>query len=711
MAFCGRPSLRVAAILLVALACIWHGPAPAQSLDRPDPDTPVTLVADEVIYDPVTETVTASGSVEVYYGDRTLTADRIIYNDQTGRIIADGDIVLRDPSGTTVFADTADLDADLKDGLVTGARSVLNETTRLAAVEAQRVNERYNTLSKVVYSPCEVCPELEVPLWRIRARRVIHDEVEKIIHYENATFDVFGVPIAWLPYFRHPDPTVDRASGFLAPSFSASGNYGQGLRVPYFWVIDDHSDLTLTPFLLTEEPPIFELEYRRLFEQGGVRIGGSIGYSDFDGEEGLRGHVDAEGRYNLGNDITTGFNINFASDDDYLNFFDISSEDRLSSDIFVRRYRQDGYFDVSGLYFQSLRDNEAAGDIPLGVPVFDARQEFDDPFLGGEFGAFSSGQILLRNNGDDTARLSVGADWERTDTLPIGLEVTTFAEIRADVFSALESDGNEDELRVRLAPLLGVEGRYPLIWEQDSETAHIIEPVIQAIMAPYGGNDANEIIFEDSLVQEFDETNVIDRNHFSGLDNVEEGPRINLLLRYDLLNEGGFNFDASIGRVYRFRDVNAFSAGSGLVDTESDYVAAWNASYAPYFNVSHRMRLADDGSITRNEALGSISVDPVSLSANYIFIEADPLIGAPDDREEVNAGIRLKIDDNWRTAASMRRDLQLSEFVRVGGSITYSNECCEIEGFIQRRFTETDGVEASTSGGVRVKLITLGGSN
>ena len=369
-----------AMLCLVALPLVE---AHAQDIERPSADQPVALIADEINFDSNTGRVTASGSVEVYYGDRTLTADKIVYDDNTGRVEAVGDIVLRDPTGTTVFADTADLDADLKDGLVTGARSVLSEHTRLAAVEARRIDERYNTLSKVVYSPCRVCPDQPNPLWRIRARRVIHDEVEKVIHYENATFDVFGVPIAWLPYFQHPDPTVERASGFLSPSFEGSGNFGYGIKTPYFLTLGDSADLTISPFLMTEEFPLLELEYRRLFQSGQMRIGGSIGFSNFDGEERLRGHVDADGLWDIGWDIDAGFDINFASDDNYLNFFDLLDEDRLTSEVFLRRYDDQGYFDVTGVRFQSLRDNEFAGDIPIGLPVFDARYDLNEPWLDG----------------------------------------------------------------------------------------------------------------------------------------------------------------------------------------------------------------------------------------------------------------------------------------------------------------------------------------
>ena len=172
----------------------------------------------------------------------------------------------------------------------------MGENVRLSAVEARRVDDRYNTLSKAVYSPCKVCAEDPTPLWRIRARRIIHDEAERIIHYEDATFDLMGIPIAWLPYFRHPDPTVKRASGFLVPSFFSSSIYGYGLKLPYYWVVDEHSDATITPFFMTNDGLILELEYRRAFETGDMRISGSGTVNDYLGNSRFHGHFDSEGR-------------------------------------------------------------------------------------------------------------------------------------------------------------------------------------------------------------------------------------------------------------------------------------------------------------------------------------------------------------------------------------------------------------------------------
>ena len=700
------------AILALAALVLAEGAA-AQGVPEIDPDQPVSLVADDVSYDSERGVLTASGNVEVYYGPRTLTAERITYNDRTGRIAAEGEIVLRDATGATVFAEFADLDADLRDGLVRGAKAMLGENTRLSAVEARRIEDRYNVLSRAVYSPCEVCADEPTPLWRIRARRVVHDQQERMIHYEDARLEFFGVPVLWTPYFSHPDPTVERKTGFLTPSFTSSGNYGQAAKLPFYWAIDAQSDLTLTPFVTTDEGIIGEVDYRRAFAAGNLRLRASVTRSDFAGEDEWHGHVDSQGSFRAGERIDWGWDIKFASDDDYLRFFDFSNEDRLTSRLFVERYTAESFFDVQGLRFQSLRDGEPFGTIPLVLPLVEARHDIADPWAGGTFGVTASAQSLYRTEGEDTARLSLGLDWAREVVLPMGLAVEGFGEVRGDLFLTRDAADEDEDLVGRLAPLAGVTMRYPLIAEtafgEGMQVSHVLEPIAQAIVAPYGGNDP-DIPNEDSLITEFDETNLFDRSHFSGVDAVEEGPRFNLGLRYALMGAGPLGFDATVGRVLRLRDADEFSTGSGLRNAQSDWVASWSARYDPYVTLRHRLRLgAEDLDVTRNALSLGLRVDPVRLSADYVFLDADPVADAPEDREEISARLALDITDEWAVTGSLRHDLEEERFVFLGGGIRFRNECCSLSAFVRRNFTRTDTVDASTSFGVRLELLTLGG--
>ena len=65
--------------------------------------------------------------------------------------------------------------------------------------------------------------------------------------------------------FLIPDPTVDRRSGFLIPTFTNSTNVGAGIEIPYFWNIAKDKDITFTPRLHASNNPLFLTEYRQDF--------------------------------------------------------------------------------------------------------------------------------------------------------------------------------------------------------------------------------------------------------------------------------------------------------------------------------------------------------------------------------------------------------------------------------------------------------------
>lgn len=673
------------------------------------PGLPVALIADAIDYDTGTGRVVASGNVEIHHGTRTLTADRVIYDARAETVTAEGAIVMRDPSGVTVFADFAELGTDLREGLVRGAKAVMGEHIRLSAVEARRTEGRYNTLSKAVYSPCKVCPEDPTPLWRIRARRVIHDQEAHRIHYEDATFDLFGVPVLWLPWISHPDPTVARASGFLVPEFRQSSTYGFGVQVPYYWVIGDHADLTLTPFFTTGDGPIGIVEYRRAFATGDFRTEASLMRGDFTGGDRLHGHIEGQGDFALREGFRWGFDAITVTDDGYLSRYDFSDDDRLTSELWLRRYDQSGFFDLTGLHFRSLRDDEPAGEIPVVLPDFDARHELGEALLGGTFGLFASSAVLLREEGLDANRFSLGADWERQEILPSGLVLKGFAELRGDLFVTDDFGAFERATEFRLAPLAGIEARFPLIAETPG-AAHVLAPVAQVIVAPYGMN-SDDIPNEDSRVVEFDETNLFDRSRFPGFDAVEEGPRLNLGVRYELLGSGPLGFDASLGRVLRPEGLDEFSRGSGLRQATSDWVGAWEVRYEPHLTLRNRLRVGDDGTLNRNEIGAMLARGRSSLDIGYIFLRQDPAIDAPEDREELIARAALGLDRNWTLSALARHDLERGALVEAGGGIAFENECCRVELFVKRRATDRNSSPEATTVGLQVRLFTLGNND
>ena len=103
----------------------------------------------------------------------------------------------------------------------------------------------------MVYSTCNACETdpLRPPLWQLRAMSAVQDTENKRIEYYDGVLEMAGVPVGYFPYFSHPDPSVRRDSGLLIPSIGSSSHIGFFAAQPYYWVIDDQSDATITPMI------------------------------------------------------------------------------------------------------------------------------------------------------------------------------------------------------------------------------------------------------------------------------------------------------------------------------------------------------------------------------------------------------------------------------------------------------------------------------
>lgn len=676
-----------------------------------DAASPVALVADEIAFDEQTGVLTARGNVELYQDGRTLTAAAIRYDSRSERIAAEGPITLRTERGETVFADGADLDADLRAGLVEGARSVIAGGGKIAAAEAERIDGRYNVLGKAVFSPCEVCAARPTPLWRIRAERIVHDQQERLIHYEDAFFDVLGVPVGYLPYFRHPSPEVERATGLLAPEAGRDRAYGVGVKTPFYIVLDDYSDVTLTPFIVTEDGAILETEYRRRFEQGFLDLDLKLGLTDYDDDlDGtqLRLGGFGAGRYRLDEGVTAGFDLAFATDDPFLRRYDFTDVDRLTTEGFVRRYDGPNRASVSAAFLQSLRDNDPQSAIPLVLPELSARQVWDAPGIGGEVGLGFDAVSLVRERGRDVARVSLGADYSRQEVLPGGIVLRGFADARAD-FYRIEDDPAFEGEAARFLPRIGVEARAPFARVDEGGRTHVAEPIVLFTLAP----DVNDrdIPNEDSVIVEFDEMNLFEADRSVGFDRSETGANLAVGARYEMIDDDGLGFRAAGGRVFRFEETFDFPGRAGLDGDVSDWVAAGTVTFADFLEVSARWRLSDDLSINRAEAGGRIDYDPVTLFGYYLFVEADPAEATPLDRSEVSLGAALALDRNWTLSGDAQRDLIEDRFVTAGGVLTYEDECAALDLFLRRQFTESFSAPRGTNFGVRVRLFGAGAAD
>jgi LPS-assembly protein len=725
--------LLLAVLLLSALAKGgWAQSSAISSLGSHQPtarNQPVTFTADSVEYNRENSLVIAQGHVEAWQDDYVLRADRITFDRNTGVAAAKGNVALLQPDGQVLFADYAELTQDMKNGVLRDVRARLADNGRLAANGARRVDGEINELSRVVYSTCNLCAKdpTRPPLWQIRALSAVQDLEHKKIEYEDAVLEMYGIPVAYMPYFWHADPSVKRASGLLIPSLGASSHLGAFFAQPYYWVIDDQSDATFTPMLTTKAGPQLSTQYRRRFNNGSLLVDGSVGYLD----NSPQATIYTKGQFNLNDTWRWGFNINRASSADYVRDFHLgrqlgSDYTLLSSQVYAEGFGQGAYSRLDFKFYQTLNTAVSSDKLPLALPRYEYSYFGQPDAWGGrlsiDVGAFN----VVRTVGTDTRRANLTANWSRPfvgmlgDQWKVELHTDAIA-YDANSFNQQPNFGPMSEVNTaRAEPQAALDFHWPFMRDSGEWGTQIIEPIAQIVVGPQvGDSQRTKYPNEDSLDLEFTDANLFGFNRFPGVDRLTGGVRANVAM-HGAWYLGGTTFDGLIGQSYRTNVDNQFTVASGLHDQVSDIVARATLAPTSWLNLTYRTRLDHKNLATRfADALATVGVPAFSINAGYIYTTNNPytLFDQPPPppagssfftpRNEVTAGAASRWG-NFRFSGWARRDLALNQMVAVGADAIYEDECYILDFRFYKRYTSYNGDHGATTGLIQMTFKTVG---
>ncbi|SFR10758.1 LPS-assembly protein [Poseidonocella sedimentorum] len=690
-------------LLLPLLAtALWPAALQAQS-----PGTAV-LVADRVFVD-AGERLVAEGNVEAFHEGTRLRAERIIYDQTTERLEITGPMRIDDASGATLLADSATMDPDFRDGLMRGARLVLDQQLQLAAVELNRVDGRYTQLSKVTASSCRICAGAGPPIWEIRATRVIHDQTERQIFFDNARLRLLGVPIVWLPRLRLPDPTLTRASGFLVPSIRSSSTIGTGLRLPYFFRLGDHADLTLTPFL-THETRTLEWRFRQAFVHGDITLEGAVSRDDIQPGK-PRAYLFGEGQFDLPRDFTLSFDMETTTDDTYLLDHGYSSRDRLDSSLTLTRTRNLDHVDATLIHYQTLRDDEANATQPTMVGDL----LYDRLFYPDRIGGQARLQLGLHSHyrysdediiGRDVSRANAELGWQRRWTGPAGLRFGLTGQLNIDLFSITEDSSSDDRANTT-QPALAAELRWPLVARGGDGVVHFLEPFANLVWSETLGS---RLPNEESTRAEFDEGNLLSFSRFPAPDRRDQGLRGAAGLSWQRLStETGTTSKLSLGRLYRESADDRYSDSSGLSGIASDWLVSAQLETAEGLSVASRAVFDNAFDFAKAETRIAHVSERYSLAATHVLLPRD----ADEDRDETISELSLtsawSLGRHWTAELDWRYDVSSERTARASGGLTYENECIAMTLSTSRRYTSTDTLDPSTEFDFLIELRGFGG--
>ncbi|RYH11215.1 LPS-assembly protein LptD [Tropicimonas sp. IMCC6043] len=692
----------VAALALVGLATT------VSAQETGEDAVPAMLIADrvEILGD---GKLVASGAVEAMQGDYRLKASKITYDPETETIDIVGPIILQQGENSVMLADSGQLSTDLKEGLLDSARIVLDQQLQITAVEANRVGGRYTQLYNTVASSCSVCAARPIPIWQIRARRVVHDELEKQIYFDHAFFEVMGIPIIYLPQLRLPDPTLERATGFLTPYIRNSSELGFGIKTPWFWAIDDHRDLTLTPYLAVDYTATLELRYRQAFRRGYTEFNGAISYDNLT-DENPRGYVFGYGWFSLPRGFRLAFDIEAASDADYLDVYDYLNKDRLESAISLTRVRRDKMFWAEVIRYESLRSNESNLTQPYRVTDVTWRRRMDAPVVGGvlTFGMDLHGhQRRSAENviGRDVGRLTAEVDWWRDWIGPWGLKLGVQTAAFLD-HTVILDDSNFESPVTQVQPYGVIDLRWPWI-RQGARASHVIEPVAQIVWSPEIENLTPN---DESTQLEFDGGNLFSLSRFPAYDEFESGLRANLGLSYSLQDMSGWTMTATAGRILRAEDLGQFDGFRVFEGQTSDWLAELRFEFLDVFSFNNRATFDGDLGLDRAEIRFGLEQDTYEIASSFIWLEPSSIENRGYKIREWNIAADWDVSERIQTSIDLRYDLEFQRAARTRLGLEYRTECVDYGLGILRRYTEIDQQDPSTDITFQIDLAGVSGA-
>jgi LPS-assembly protein len=451
----------------------------------------------------------------------------------------------------------------------------------------------------------------------------------------------------------------------------------------------------------------------------------------------LRGMMGTKGQFAINSRWNFGWNILVQTDKNFSSTYHIQgyNDSVHRSEVYLTGLNDRNYFDLRAMHFQvqektlpqtsGARYQTGARDEfqPWVLPSLDYAYIPDAPLAGGQLSVNLNARVIRRDRLDqafvtpydtlsavqrvrgiegESGRLTAEAEWKRSFVTDGGLVLTPLLAFQADANYLNASSGSINAINqmavaqgvatdmrssfARTMATAGLEMRWPVLFSSLTGGSHVVEPMAQLFLRPnepYVGG--LRVPNEDAQSMVFDATTLFERDKFSGYDRIEGGTRANVGVRYSGSYANGWTTNALFGQSYQLSGTNSFAqpdlvnvgAYSGLQTDTSDFVglAGFTSPGGLSASVSGRFD-ASTFEVRRTELRTAYSgSSPISVSAQYAFIQAQPDYGFPVDRHEVTFGASTRLNQNWRIFGSSTYDIKAEVLTSDGLGFAYDDEC------------------------------------
>ncbi|MGR4000952.1 MAG: LPS assembly protein LptD [Alphaproteobacteria bacterium] len=717
----------VGVIIGIALAlALATSSATAQEIQK---NPPLLLEAGEIVYESNQTVVHATGGALVSWQGQSIKAEEIHYDLASGTITTSPGAVLSSEEGDQYFAHKLTLQDDFAHGTASLILGFLSDDSQVFAESMEfDEDEDGNGIVRMVsasYSACRCQLEksqleksegkkAEAPphglegegelSWQVNADSVVWDQKGRTVRYRNARIRLFGRTILYTPYISLPDPDVERRSGLLTPRFAASSYLGQFTQLRYYFPVAPDTNLQLEPFLSSQRGPGLGVSLDQLYEHGSLSIEGQATRSipgEARGEKSIRrqrGYIFANYSTDISQHWRAGLNADVASDKSYLSEYRIDPQRAQQSQrIWAEGFSDTHYLRAQGISYQSLRQDETAQSEeirqPAVLPLLDWHWR-GNPWRS-YYPEFVLGlRALKRPNLGNSQRITMRPSLSRYHINNFGQVVSASLALQSSFYAYNErslralqglpanaSPRNERRTKGNFYPLGSLGWRWPLVLGRSKgKWRHLLEPRVQ-LAGVLGSPNRSEIPNEESQSLELDRARLFLLNRYPGLDQTEEGVRLDygVSLRSDFGGSRGVGLFLGQSRRLDNKNIRA-PEYSGFQDRRTDWVSEVEGDWDEVFNMRSAFRLAhSDYKITSHDTEFRLGrEDGIHLEAGYFYGLAHPPPENLLKREELEARLGAPLSKGWRSELFFVRDLERVQTRRVGLDFVYEDPCLDI---------------------------------
>ena len=484
------------------------------------------------------------------------------------------------------------LEFDNNSGIINLKNESINKNF-FKKIKSLFINEnRYTTCEnyQLAKNIKEQCPD-----WSLSTLQTTHDSSKKMIYHNNAIIKIRNIPVFYTPYFSHPDPSVKRKSGLLPASTKNFTNLGRTFKTPYFWAIDNDSDLTFTPIFYQDENHIYLADYRKQNKNNFLQIDTSYstGYKNLNkiGDSGQslnrtggsRNHffLNFKGKYDniLFGNTDLNINIERISQKNYLNVNQINTElvkqdiSNLNNNISISSYTNNEKLQMSTTIYENLSNDESNSKYQYKVPYIEYNNYFN------KFNNnISLSNVLDANNYSGDSKKIIQRNIINIQSEPKIIKkigISNNIEIKTANLNYYNDNISEEKpnLNNEFYATLALKNSLPLI-KLKKNTEETLQPNIFTKFTTGSMSSVNN-----GKILDYSDIYSLDR--LSAVDNPETGLSLGYGIDYNLIKKNNQNIkylssEFKIGQIFNEKNNSKIPSSSSLNKKSSNVVGNFN---------------------------------------------------------------------------------------------------------------------------------------